>query len=159
MTGRRAPVERLVDLAVAIPVSVAVAARQLVPVGVTRLERRIARDLTLLQRYARRAAPSAHTSSTTPEVPPVTPAPTVAARAEVDERPVGAPAAAGVEIEVEVEVDVETVLPIEGYDQLSARHIVDRLPSLTADELAVVEAHERAGRRRQTVLARIAQLA
>jgi hypothetical protein len=42
--------------------------------------------------------------------------------------------------------------PLPDYEQLSARAIVSRLPSLTPDELAQVEARERAGRGRQTVL-------
>lgn len=145
MTGRRAPVERLVDLAVAIPVSVAVAARQLLPIGVTRLERRIARDLSLIQRYARRdarpAAPVLAVEATSHRTPSRT----------VDPADVAAPTPPPT-----VEADVD--LAIDGYDQLSARQIVDRLPSLTRDELAAVESHERAHRRRQTVLARIAQL-
>lgn len=49
-------------------------------------------------------------------------------------------------------------LPIDGYDQLAARQIIDRLGSLTPAELAVIEAHERAHRNRSTVLGRIAQL-
>ena len=49
-------------------------------------------------------------------------------------------------------------LPIEGYDQLSARQIVDRLGALTGRELALVERHEQQHRRRQTILLRIAQL-
>lgn len=148
MTGRRAPVERLVDLAVAIPVSVAVAARQLVPFGVTRLERRIARDLTLLQRYARRGTPASPTAGEPSEAPPARAAHAVSVVPAVpDEIALAA-----------LDVDVDIDLPIDGYDQLSARQIVDRLPSLTVDELAAVEAHERGRRRRQTVLARIAQL-
>lgn len=150
MTGRRAPVERLVDLAVAIPVSVAVAARQLVPFGVTRLERRIARDLTLLQRYARRGTPASPTAGEPSEAPPARAAHAVSVVPAVPDETVVAA--------VDADVDVDVDLPIDGYDQLSARQIVDRLPSLTVDELAAVEAHERGRRRRQTVLARIAQL-
>lgn len=143
-SARRAPVERLVEFAVAIPVSVATAARQLVPVGVTRLERRIARDLALIQRYARR-------SGSSPIIDAVPPVAAVDAPAIVAEPPpVGALDAQ--------DHDGDVHLAIDGYDQLSARQIVDRLPSLTADELAAVDAYERSHRRRQTVLARIAQL-
>ena len=136
--------ERLVDLAVAIPLSVAVAARQLVPIGVTRIERRIARDLSLIQRSARRRVHPADR--------------TVAPEATSDLRPAQPvePVDAAVPAAPARGDDVD--LAIDGYDQLSARQIVDRLPSLTPDELAAVEAHERAHRRRQTVLARIAQL-
>jgi hypothetical protein len=49
-------------------------------------------------------------------------------------------------------------LPIDGYDQLSARQIVDRLGGLTPGELAAVARYERRKRRRQTVLGRIEQL-
>lgn len=49
-------------------------------------------------------------------------------------------------------------LPIEGYDQLAARQIVDRLSGLTADELDAVGAYERANRHRRTVLGKIDQL-
>ena len=54
MATGRDPVERVVDLVVAVPASMAVAARRLIPIGVTRFERRIARDLDLIVRSARR---------------------------------------------------------------------------------------------------------
>jgi hypothetical protein len=150
MSGRRAPIERLVDMAVAVPVAVAVAARQLVPIGVTRLERRIARDLMLLQRYARRGSPAV---APAPDTTAVDTALDSAARATTSLDVVDV-----VRVVDVAEPAVGADLPIDGYDQLSARQIVDRLPSLSADELAIIEAHERTRRRRQTVLARIAQL-
>jgi hypothetical protein len=49
-------------------------------------------------------------------------------------------------------------LPIPGYDTLAASQVVERLASLTAAELETVRKHESAGRKRRTVLHRIAQL-
>lgn len=49
-------------------------------------------------------------------------------------------------------------LGIEDYDSLSASQVIRRLAGLSPAELAAVEAYERATRRRQTILARIAQL-
>ncbi len=49
-------------------------------------------------------------------------------------------------------------LPIPAYDTLAASQVVERLASLTPDELEAVRKHEAATRRRRTVLHRIAQL-
>jgi hypothetical protein len=49
-------------------------------------------------------------------------------------------------------------LPIPGYDTLSASQVVQRLPGLSAEGLDAIEAYERAGRARKTVLLRVAQL-
>ena len=49
-------------------------------------------------------------------------------------------------------------LPIPAYDTLAASQVVERLTSLTPDELEAVRRHESATRRRRTVLHRIAQL-
>lgn len=53
--------------------------------------------------------------------------------------------------------DVET-LAIPGYDSLAASQVVPRLVSLSADELEAVGRYEKNGRRRKTILNRIAQL-
>lgn len=57
-----------------------------------------------------------------------------------------------------VGVDEAEVLAIPDYDHLPAIDIVGQLESLTVDELAEVDAYERANRRRRTVLGKIAQL-
>jgi hypothetical protein len=49
-------------------------------------------------------------------------------------------------------------LAIANYDTLAASQVVARLPSLSRDELDIVEAHELAHKRRTTVLTRITQL-
>lgn len=55
-------------------------------------------------------------------------------------------------------VDTAGVLPIDDYESLAASHVVDRLPTLTPDELRVVESFEIANRGRRTILGRIEQL-
>lgn len=54
-------------------------------------------------------------------------------------------------------VDVDD-LAIPDYDNLSASQVVPRLDGLTADELDAVGRYERAGRRRNTILGKVAQL-
>lgn len=49
-------------------------------------------------------------------------------------------------------------LAIPGYDSLSALQVVQRLPGLSPEELAAVEAYELAHRARRTILSRISQL-
>jgi hypothetical protein len=49
-------------------------------------------------------------------------------------------------------------LGIDGYDDLSASEIVDRLEELPPDQLEVIRAHERRHRSRATVLGKIEQL-
>ncbi|MGI8776880.1 MAG: hypothetical protein ACR2LJ_05720 [Acidimicrobiales bacterium] len=49
-------------------------------------------------------------------------------------------------------------LPIPGYDTLSASQVVQRLPGLSAEELDAVRRYEMAGRARQTILLKAAQL-
>lgn len=49
-------------------------------------------------------------------------------------------------------------LPIDDYESLAASQVVDRLPTLTPDELRAIEVFEMANRSRRTVLGRIEQL-
>ncbi len=49
-------------------------------------------------------------------------------------------------------------LPIKGYDELAASHVVERLPGLTRADLLSVHEYEAAHRSRRTILAKIEQL-
>ena len=51
------------------------------------------------------------------------------------------------------------LLPIPGYDALSASQVVERLAGLGPDELDAVHAYEEAHRQRRTILGKIEQLA
>ena len=49
-------------------------------------------------------------------------------------------------------------LPIDGYDDLAARQVVDRLAALDRADLARIEMYEREHRNRSTVLGKITML-
>ena len=133
---RRATLDRLVDLAVAVPTCTLVAASRAVPIaarvgthGTARLVGRVSNAVHELR----------HTDDVVPDGPddPVSDDPLPA-----DEELAGA----------------ADDLPVEGYDDLAARQVVDRLIALEPAELAQIEAYERAHRNRSTVLGKIAQL-
>ena len=137
MAGRRAPIDRLFDLAVAVPTCTMVAAARAVPIA--------ARVGTVgTARVVGRISEAVH-EARHPD--------------ENDE------AAAPVGLESTVESPsaetsdvVADELPIEGYDDLAARQVVDRLGDLEPVELVTVEAYERSHRNRSTVLGKIAML-
>jgi ferritin-like metal-binding protein YciE len=68
------------------------------------------------------------------------------------------PGVARAEGTVKGAVASEGDLPIAGYDQLTADEIVAKLPELSQIDLAKVEAYERKGESRSTVLGRISTL-
>lgn len=133
---RRATIDRLVDLAVAVPTCTLVAASRAVPMaarvgthGTARLVGRVSDAVHDLR----------HGDDAVGDV-----------RAEPgDDEPTPIP---------EHRVVPVGDLPIEGYDDLAARQVVDRLAALVPAELAQIEAYERAHRNRSTVLGKIAQL-
>jgi hypothetical protein len=55
-------------------------------------------------------------------------------------------------------VDDVARLAIPDYDGLSASHVVNRLASLSPDELESVRRYEAANRGRKTILSKVAQL-
>ena len=137
MSAGRDPVDRVIDLVVAAPLCTLVAVRRFVPVVAGAARRR-------LQVGDHRGAlgnVGSTVDSTAREVP---------AHAPADE--IVDPA---VDAVVEAVVDA---LPIDGYDHLAARQVVDRLGSLHPDELDAVARYERTHRHRQTVLRKIEQL-
>ena len=164
----RALVERLLDVALYAPVGlVAVAHHELpawVSAGRSRVEQRInlARfvgklavqqgQTELRKRVEARLAERSGAPAERPvsEVPP----PVVAPDHAPPERPAPEPVADT--------ASLPSILPgelaIADYDSLAAAQVVARLPGLGESELGLVEAYERAHRRRRTVLGRIAQL-
>jgi len=138
MADRRAPIDRLVDLVVAVPTCTVVAAARAVPMaarvgtlGTARLVGRIS-DAVYEHRHGDAAIADAHDVEPLPATPPVI-----------------------TEVADAVLVDD---LPIEGYDDLAARQVVDRLGALDVAELDRIEAYERAHRNRSTVLGKISML-
>jgi hypothetical protein len=159
MTAGRDPVDRLLDLAIAVPVCTAVAVRRSLPVVVHALRRGL-----------RRSAAAA--------------SPVLTGVEDVDDS--GSRYASGARLQPPVAADRDghagpgaavrsrstsrstspsaepshppSQLAIEGYDHLAARQVVDRLGSLEPAELERIAEHERAHRHRSTILSKIAQL-
>jgi len=139
MTRRRAPIDRLLDLAVAVPTCTLVAASRAVPIaarvgtrGTARLVGRVS-DAVHDMRHGEDVEHAVGEAIADVARPEASSAPPLAAI------PVGD-------------------LPIEGYDDLAARQVVDRLAALVPAELAQIEAYERVHRNRSTVLGKIAML-
>ncbi len=133
MANGRDPIDRLVDVLVAVPICAYVAARRAVPLAGRTIIRRLAPGSEIV------AAPNDRGD------------PAVAPSIEVIDDPVAA---------VADDADHAAVgaLPIDDYDHLAARQVVDRLDSLRPDDLHAVAAYERSHRHRQTVLRKIDQL-
>lgn len=73
------------------------------------------------------------------------------------ERVAARPVTSSDDVATELVPDVDS-LPIPGYESLAASQVIPRLTALTPEELRAVGAYERATRRRQTILHRVAQL-
>ena len=139
MGTRRAPIDRLIDLAVAVPTCTLVAARRAVPLA--------ARIGTLgTARLIGRVSEAVHERRQDPQF---------------DELPSEAIDEAA-ERDVEDDDPIETIsveeLPIDGYDDLAARQVVDRLDDLDPADLGRIETYEREHRNRSTVLGKISIL-
>jgi hypothetical protein len=132
---RRAPIDRVVDLVVAAPWCAAEAARRSLPVVAAAIRRGL--DV---------GPPPDHDLGG-------------AATTVADDDDAG-----DTSVEAAVAIDVDEALadaarlPIEDYDQLAARQVVDRLDALQPAELRAVRAYESSHRHRQTILRRIEQL-
>lgn len=138
MGGRRAPIDRLVDLAVAVPTCTLVAARRAIPLaarvgtlGTARLIGRVSEAVNERRHHDEIEDVVADAvAESVAEAAPVAPVETISA----DE------------------------LPIDGYDDLAARQVVDRLDDLDPDDLGRIETYEREHRNRSTVLGKISIL-
>lgn len=141
MANRRAPIARVVDLAVAVPTCALVAGSRAIPLaarlgtlGTARLIAKASEAVHVLR--------SGHSNASPPAAADRPDGRTVPGRSS-------APSTSPVSIDE---------LPIEGYDDLAARQVVDRLATLAPGDLAVVDAYERAHRNRSTVLGKISML-
>lgn len=139
MRAGRDPIDRLVDVMVATPICTYVAARRTIPLVGRAVRSRLLPAAEMVTDAASDLVDVAVESASD-----AAPDPSVidAATSSPDD-------AAGV-----TEADT---LPIDDYDHLAARQVVDRLDGLTSDELIAVERYELAHRHRQTVLRKIEQ--
>lgn len=180
MADERTPIDQLLDLVVYAPFGLAVTVReelpQLVEKGRARLTGQVAMArmmgqfaVQMGQKEAERRVRDAvdRFGDVLPTGRPPSPSPsptTTGLRADADD---AAPSAPGTEAAAAdrpgsapgpADRPPSDGLPIHGYDSLSASQVVQRLAGLTPDELAAVEAYERATRGRRTILSRAAQL-
>jgi hypothetical protein len=169
----RSPVDQLVDYCVFAPIGFALEARTLLPtfvdrgraqVGVAKMVGEFAvkwgstkveavvvdaqdQAMAVLRRTGLAPLDERERSAGAATVPgPATPPPTDAPADDVV-----------VDVDRGPAIDVET-LAIPDYDNLSASQVVPRLDGLEPAELDAVGCYERAGRRRKTILNRVAQL-
>lgn len=138
MSTPRQPLDRLIDLAVAVPTCTLVAARRAVP-----LAARIGAAGTV--HVVERLSAAVHQMRN--DTPEVTDEVVKAVADDVESGPEPKPESIPV-----------TDLPIDGYDDLAARQVVDRLAALDRADLGRVEVYEREHRNRSTVLGKIAML-
>jgi len=179
VSEQRNPLVRLVETAVFAPIGLALLAREQIPrlaaKGKSETETRV-RVARMVGEFAVKAGrkeverrlaghkqndPTTTTSTTTQ-----TPAPASASASDAP-RATGTSTAtteATASTATHVSITTDEVAPpvddlaIPGYDSLAASQVVDRLASLTPDELDAIRRYEIRGRRRRTILNRIEQL-
>jgi hypothetical protein len=157
MSDERAPVERLLDLAVFAPIGMLTALRDELP-KFSQQGRQVVQNRIVLARFigqmavqqgqrevakrleARRTAPPVETTA----VEAVEPADQVKGGSVPGGADADAPSAAD--------------LPIAGYESLPALNVVQRLATLLPEEVELVRQFEQAHRARRTILAKIDQL-
>lgn len=183
MDDERPPIERVLDLALYAPVGAAITLREQLPkhikqgrqamenrVQLARFIGRMAVQMgqrELAKRIEEQRAAKAATGVDDDDSAP----------AEADDSPladahVHAPSDAPVEdsglvaVEAPAAADVDdtveppsaATLPISDYESLAAIHVVERLRSMTSDEIELIRRFEVANRSRRTILAKIDQL-
>lgn len=162
MTRNRAAIERVLDLTVYAPVGLLLTVRDRFPAQV-RQGRQAMENRVQLARFIGRLAVRQgqlaieRRADAVVEARPVAMAPITAVVA-VPEPAVPTAATPPATPPPPATTVTAADLPIDGYENLAAIHVVARLGSLTPGELELVLAFELAHRARRTILAKIAQL-
>jgi hypothetical protein len=176
MDDERPPIERVLDLALYAPVGAAITLREQLPKHIRQgrqaMENRVqlARFIgqmavqmgqrELAKRIEEQRAAKTDQMAESEQAPDHTPADTPAGKVGHD-LVAAEPAAERVEPVVPVE-PVEPLaadmLPISDYESLAAIHVVERLRSMSSDEIELIRRFEVAHRSRRTILAKIDQL-
>ena len=144
--------ERLVELAIFVPVGIAATVAEELPALAEKGRERLTKQVQvarMIGQFAVAGAKGRMNAARKPDSRPADEEP--AAEAGVASPTPVAPAATAPPPSVEA-------LPIPGYDTLAASQVVQRLSSLRPDELEAVRRYEIATRGRRTILHRIAQL-
>lgn len=157
----RAPLARLVELALVVPVEVSERLIDAVPVVAEKVPpaaERVRREIVLarflgklavdqgIREVRSRLSPASEEDEATTQSAPPTVEP---GRDEQERSTADGPDAPAPEVDA---------LALADYDHLSSAQIVSKLGGLDDDELDAVGAYERAGRHRRTVLGKIDQL-
>lgn len=169
--GPRSSLARLVELALVVPLEVSSRLVDVVPAVVDKVPaaaERVKREVVLarflgkmvvdqgVRELRSRLAPdddAAVSPGATPTAAPTAPAP-------APTRTPGRPTASARTQPPDIEPDAPRVssLALADYDHLSSAQIVGKLDGLDAAERRAIERYERAGRRRRTILGKLAQL-
>lgn len=144
--------ERLVELAIFVPVGIVATVAEELPALAEKGRERLTKQVQVAKMIGRFAVAGAKGRMSTAPKPSARPTDETTPAAPGEPAPPAAPAAATAPAP-----RVET-LPIPGYDTLAASQVVQRLSSLRPDELEAVRRYEIATRGRRTILHRIAQL-
>jgi hypothetical protein len=178
MDDERPPIERVLDLALYAPVGAAITLREQLPKHIRQgrqaMENRVqlARFIgqmavqmgqrELAKRIEEQRAAKTDQMAESEQAPDHTPADTPAGKvghdlvaAERVERVEPVEPVAPVE---PVEPLAADMLPISDYESLAAIHVVERLRSMSSDEIELIRRFEVAHRSRRTILAKIDQL-
>ena len=165
----RPPIERLLDLAVYAPIGMYTALKEQLPVY-TRQGRQVVENRVMLARFIGQMAVQHGRRETDKRLaarrPPASGAVVDTVAHEAAPAPTGAAASAVVDAAASAVVDaaasaaIDTVpraesLAIPGYESLPAVNVVQRLATLTPDEVEQIRRFEVANRGRRTILAKI----
>ncbi len=152
MSGDRAPVDRLLDLALFAPIGMLTALRDELP-RFSQQGRQVVQNRVVLARFIGQMAVQQGQREVAKRLEARRTTGPVEARATEQPVPEPATAASGVG-----DVPSATDLPIAGYESLPALNVVQRLATLRPDEVEAVRRFEEAHRARRTILAKIDQL-
>jgi hypothetical protein len=162
----RSPLARLAELALVVPIEVSERVIEAVPVVVDKVPpaaERVRRELVLARFLGKLAVDQGLRELRSRLLPTDAPADAAVERStteDADDAEVSSPPVRSVD---EATTPVEQpptsdALALSDYDHLSSAQIVSKLAGLDESELDAIEAYERAGRHRRTILGKIEQL-
>lgn len=179
MDDERPPIERVLDLALYAPVGAAITLREQLPKHIRQgrqaMENRVQlarfigqmavqmgqRELAkrIEEQRAAKAATGVDDGDSVPADAEVSPLDDASVEAPShDHGLVAVPAPAAPDVVDTVDPPSAATLPISDYESLAAIHVVERLRSMSSDEIELIRRFELAHRSRRTILAKIDQL-
>ena len=165
--GPRSSLARLVELALVVPLEVSSRLVDVVPAVVDKVPaaaERVKREVVLARFLGKMVVDQGVRELRSRLAPDddaaVSPGATPTAAPTAPTRTPGRPTASARTLPPDIEPDAPRVssLALADYDHLSSAQIVGKLDGLDAAERRAIERYERAGRRRRTILGKLAQL-